>query len=570
MNCKKHLNGYMLINRSIVQNSSTAPYTYLNMATPKLPTMLLSILVACLCVFDTVVFGHFKYDLPTGVTGPESAAFGRFGVLPSDGPFTTATDGRSMKWQGSSIGFVDFAYTSSTRSNQFCDGATDPDKGPICGRPLALSFQRSIGLLYIANAYFGDVYLTDAGLTYEIRNTTQPGFQPDSTGRFLRYNIVAKQVSILLSGLLGGGGPAVSSDGRFVLVPEYNGMRISEYWLAGPKTDTELLLNTAGNPRKITRAERFQEFGWQFLLETIHKHLSLYLKEFGSIQMGSCCKQFHLLHNTSIKLAVVSGQFNIFSKYDLPTGVSGPESAAFGALSEGPFTTVTDGRIMKWLGSHIGFVDFAYTTSTRSKKLCDGTTDPDLGPVCGRPLALRYQHSTGLLYIVDAYIGLLVVGPIGGLATPLVGGFKYLTGVDVNLVNGDVYFIDASLTYELRNTTQPGFTADATGRLLRYNPVNKQVSVLLSGLNGGGGPAVSSDVRFVMVPERTGMRISKYWLAGPKANTAELLLNPSGNPNKINLPLLAATPIGVTAPKSSQGRVDMLCANKLDFEMARP
>ncbi|GKE69087.1 strictosidine synthase-like 11-like protein, partial [Tanacetum coccineum] len=117
MNCKKHLNGYVPINRRIVQNSSTAPYTYLNMVTPKLPSMLLSILVACLCVFDTVVFGQFdkisKYDLPTGVTGPGSAAFGQFGVLPSDGPFTTVTDSRIMKWQGSSIGFVDFAYTTS-------------------------------------------------------------------------------------------------------------------------------------------------------------------------------------------------------------------------------------------------------------------------------------------------------------------------------------------------------------------------------------------------------------------------------------------------------------------------
>ena len=86
----------------------------------------------------------------------------------------------------------------------------------------------------------------------------------------------------------------------------------------------------------------------------------------------------------------------------------------------------------------------------RSKKLCDGTTDPELGPVCGRPLALSYQRSTNLLYIADAYFGLLVVGPTGGLATQLVGGFKFLLGVDVNLANGDVYFMDGSLTYDLR------------------------------------------------------------------------------------------------------------------------
>ncbi|GKD21175.1 zinc knuckle CX2CX4HX4C containing protein [Tanacetum coccineum] len=86
------------------------------MATPKLLTMLLSILAAYLCVFDTVFFGQFdkfsKYDLPTGVIVPESEAFG---VFPSYGPFTTVTDGMIMKWQGSSIGFVDFAYTTPTR-----------------------------------------------------------------------------------------------------------------------------------------------------------------------------------------------------------------------------------------------------------------------------------------------------------------------------------------------------------------------------------------------------------------------------------------------------------------------
>lgn len=44
---------------------------------------------------------------------------------------------------------------------------------------------------------------------------------------------------------------------------------------------------------------------------------------------------------------------------------------------------------------------------------------------------------------------------------------------------------------------------------------------------------MSNDGTFVLVPELTGNRISKYWLVGPKANTAELLLNNVGNPNKI-------------------------------------
>ncbi|XP_076914406.1 protein STRICTOSIDINE SYNTHASE-LIKE 11-like [Bidens hawaiensis] len=233
---------------------------------------------------------------------------------------------------------------------------------------------------------------------------------------------------------------------------------------------------------------------------------------------------------------VVSGQFASFSKLELPPGVSSPESAAFREfllLTEGPYTSVFDGRIMKWQGPNVGFVDFAYTAPGRSKQLCDGTTDPEMGPKCGRPMALSFNPTTSLLYIADVFFGLLVVGPTGGLATQLSGGYKFLTGVDVNLITGDVYFSDASLTFDIRNVTQPGFKFDSTGRFLRYNPLTKRVDVLLSGLWGGGGPSVSRDGTFVLVPELTGNRISKYWLVGPKANKAELLLSNVGNPNKI-------------------------------------
>nr|XP_043616318.1 protein STRICTOSIDINE SYNTHASE-LIKE 11-like [Erigeron canadensis] len=235
-------------------------------------------------------------------------------------------------------------------------------------------------------------------------------------------------------------------------------------------------------------------------------------------------------------MSITNGQYANFNKLELPQGVSGPESAAFrGVLvfSEGPFTTVTDGRILKWQGPNVGFVDFAYTSPQRTKQFCDGNTDSEKGPICGRPLALSFHPVTGLLYIADAFFGLLVVGPQGGLATQLVGGFKFLTGLDIDLLRGDIYLSDSSLVYDIRNATQPGFTPDSTGRFLRYNPHNRQVTTLLSGLFGGGGPAVSKDGTFVLVAELLRKRISKYWLVGSKANTAEVLLDLDGNPNKI-------------------------------------
>lgn len=49
-------------------------------------------------------------------------------------------------------------------------------------------------------------------------------------------------------------GTAVSGDGTFVLVAEFNGQRIIKYWIKGPKANTsEVLINVQGNPDNIRR-----------------------------------------------------------------------------------------------------------------------------------------------------------------------------------------------------------------------------------------------------------------------------------------------------------------------------
>ncbi|KAI8552843.1 hypothetical protein RHMOL_Rhmol06G0299800 [Rhododendron molle] len=255
----------------------------------------------------------------------------------------------------------------------------------------------------------------------------------------------------------------------------------------------------------------------------------------------------------SLLLAVVvsGGTYPFFSKIRLPPGVTGPESAAFDAAGRGPYVSVADGRVLKWDSTLNVFVEFAYTAPNRNKQLCDGTTDPNMGPICGRPLGLSFYYATEFLYIVDAYFGLLVVGPRGGLALQLATSaegvpFKFTNGVDVDQQSGIVFFTHASETYNLW--------------LLKYDPVTKQVTVLLRGLAGAGGPAVSFDRSFVLVSEYVGKRIQKFWLTGDKANTAEILINLPGNPNKIKrsetegeywvaLNVISQQPILFTAPQ---------------------
>lgn len=79
---------------------------------------------------------------------------------------------------------------------------------------------------------------------------------------------------------------------------------------------------------------------------------------------------------------------------------------------------------------------------------------------CGRPLGLQFHRATGNLYIADAYYGLLVVGPGGGLATRLVVAAEgkplgFTNGVDVDQERGLVYFTDSSTQFQRRSSLPP-------------------------------------------------------------------------------------------------------------------
>jgi len=219
--------------------------------------------------------------------------------------------------------------------------------------------------------------------------------------------------------------------------------------------------------------------------------------------------------------------------FPVPSG--GSESFIFGPTG-GLFTGVNDGRVVKYRGSKDGWTDFAYASPTRTEKKCGGTTNAALGGICGRTLGLGMNYKTSELYLADAYHGLLVVGPKGGLAKQLLssaGGqpLKWLDGIDVDQTTGNVYFTDASSVYNFSQVQLHLSSGDSTGRLIEYNVKTKKARVLLSGLKGPGGAGVAKDGSFVLVSELPGNKISKYWLKGPKANTVELLMNISAPAN---------------------------------------
>ncbi|XP_061372429.1 protein STRICTOSIDINE SYNTHASE-LIKE 3-like isoform X1 [Gastrolobium bilobum] len=222
--------------------------------------------------------------------------------------------------------------------------------------------------------------------------------------------------------------------------------------------------------------------------------------------------------------------------------VQGPESIVFDPLGRGPYTGLADGRILFWNGH--SWVDFAYTSPNRSE-LCNPIASATpfsyvkTEHICGRPLGLRFDKKTGDLYIADAYFGLMTVGPEGGLATSLVTEaegvpLRFTNDVDID-TEGNVYFTESSAKYPRRNFIQLVFSADDTGRVLKYNTVTKETTVLMRNIQFPNGISLSKDGSFFVFCEGIIGRLRKYWLKGEKAGTSEIMAILPGYPDNVRV-----------------------------------
>ncbi|CAJ2671610.1 unnamed protein product [Trifolium pratense] len=218
------------------------------------------------------------------------------------------------------------------------------------------------------------------------------------------------------------------------------------------------------------------------------------------------------------------------------TGAVGPESLVFDSHGEGPYTGVADGRILKWEGEERGWIQFAVTSSDRSE--CVRPFAPELEHICGRPLGLKFDKKNGDLYIADAYLGLKVVGPEGGLATQVVTEaegqpFYFTNDMDISEDEDVIYFTDSSTVYHRRQFMLVLLSGDKTGRLMKYDKLTKEVKVLLSGLAFPNGVALSKDGSFLLVAETSTRKILRLWLHGPHAGQVDTFAVLPGYPDNV-------------------------------------
>ncbi|KAJ9691648.1 hypothetical protein PVL29_013750 [Vitis rotundifolia] len=227
-----------------------------------------------------------------------------------------------------------------------------------------------------------------------------------------------------------------------------------------------------------------------------------------------------------------------YNQLELPSGTYGPETLVFDCNGEGPYTGVSDGRILKWHGSEVGWKDFAVTSPLRTSRLCDGSSDTSAEHVCGRPLGLKFNQATCDLYIADAYFGLLVVGRKGGLARQLATSaegvpFLFANALDIDQKTGAVYFTDTSTRFRRWEFGIAMESGDNTGRLMRYDPKTKKVKVLLKHLFFSNGVALSRNSSFLLVTETNANRVLRFWLEGPRSQTRDVFAKLDGCPDNI-------------------------------------
>ncbi|CAL4885750.1 unnamed protein product [Urochloa decumbens] len=218
----------------------------------------------------------------------------------------------------------------------------------------------------------------------------------------------------------------------------------------------------------------------------------------------------------------------------------GPESVAFDGNDAGPYSGVSDGRVLKWNGPVHGWTTYAYGPGYDTKACTASRTRPAevTESKCGRPLGLRFHHESGNLYIADAYKGLMRVGPGGGEAKVLVNKadgvpLRFTNGVDVDQVTGEVFFTDSSMNYQRSQHERVTATKDSTGRLMKYDPKMNRVTVLQSGITYPNGLTISADRTHLIVALTGPCKLMRHWIKGPKAGTSEPLADLLGYPDNV-------------------------------------
>ncbi len=165
--------------------------------------------------------------------------------------------------------------------------------------------------------------------------------------------------------------------------------------------------------------------------------------------------------------------------------------------------------------------------------------------VGGRPLGLAFDKQGGLVTCI-AGMGLYRVDPSRRIEkltaetnrSPLsvIDDSRMRLADDLDIApDGKIYFSEATIRYGIDEWVVDALEGRGNGRIIRYDPATRTTRTILRGLLFANGMCLAHDGGSLLFAETWGCRVSRYWLAGPKEGTTEIVVdNLPGYPDNIN------------------------------------
>ncbi len=164
----------------------------------------------------------------------------------------------------------------------------------------------------------------------------------------------------------------------------------------------------------------------------------------------------------------------------------------------------------------------------------------------GQPLGMAFDRQDNL-YVCIGGMGLYRITPERKVEKATDETNRSLTSVnddsrlrladDLDIADdGRVFFSEATVRYEMHEWPVDGLEARGNGRIICYDPNTNTTRTVLRGLKFPNGVCIASDGQSILFAETWGCTVKRYWFAGPKTGSIEMVLdNLPGYPDNINL-----------------------------------
>ncbi|MCA6100788.1 ABC transporter permease [Bradyrhizobium australafricanum] len=165
----------------------------------------------------------------------------------------------------------------------------------------------------------------------------------------------------------------------------------------------------------------------------------------------------------------------------------------------------------------------------------DYTVREEFARIGGRPLGLAFDRDQNLLVCI-AGMGVYGVKPDRSVfkvtdrttrtRTRLKDDSRLYLADDLDVApDGKIYFSEASTRYELTDWALDGFEGRGNGRLICHDPKTGTTRTVLKNLTFPNGICISHDGQSVLWASTWLCQINRFWIAGPKAGTSEILID---------------------------------------------